>query len=687
MSQEDLKGFRFRESTRAPFETEVRLRFDRFGGSVSGFSGDVSMEGMFVRSEEPKPVGTLVQFEFRVDDESEMIQGLGDIVWIRTRQLAPNKPPGMGIQFRYVDPRSRELIFRIVDRYLKETKSGVEKPKPEPGSPLAAPESPPPAAPRPPAVPQVPMATPPPAAAAPPALPSEASGPPVPELSLPAPDAPAESPPTPVPSLELPPPVIEPPPAPDSKEGRALEPAPLPPPAELPASPVATPPTPEPPAPSSEVPPAAPARELSPARPAVEEAPSASMLESTQPLAPDRTPSALRPLTEQGVSSQMAPPPAQAEGEAPAEDEAELPSEPEGLFELEPPGDELADPGDVLSLGDSADELFALDPVPATDALENDATTVLPPPMESVSSFEGDEGDLGAAAVADEEAEEASPVAPAPKSDDLFVAQRLTPAEIGGVVDRGEPSAPSAAEPSFYEPVDEEAAPVPYYGGAANARAGGGKRWLLVAALAVVLAGAGFFFRQELLSFLPGSAGETPAGGEAVGGEVGGTPTATSSVAGPVPENGSSPGSESVAGTDTSAIDTSTPATTTPTSTRPVPTATPGTRPSRIVELAAVSVGGGTDIRITTDGALSQGSFSSSLLQQPPRYLLRIQGVDSPYVGRPVTAPELKGMRSGLHEPPTGPEIHLVFDLASDQVTATSEIVGGVLEVHLRTNG
>lgn len=133
MAQNDLKGFRFRESTRAPFETEVKLSFDRLGGSTTGFSADISMEGMFVKTPEPKAVGTLVQFEFQLEPQGMAIQGLGDVVWIRMRPQGVDKPAGMGIQYRYLDPHSREAIFKIVDGYLKASQ-GEEGDAPAAGS-------------------------------------------------------------------------------------------------------------------------------------------------------------------------------------------------------------------------------------------------------------------------------------------------------------------------------------------------------------------------------------------------------------------------------------------------------------------------------------------------------------------------------------------------------------------------
>ncbi|HUP23507.1 MAG TPA: PilZ domain-containing protein [Thermoanaerobaculia bacterium] len=136
---EDVQGFRFRATPRVPFRREVRLRFDRIGGSVSGTTADISTEGMFVATGEYKPIGTLVQFEFE-NDAGETVQGLADIVWIREVGQGADREPGMGLHFRYVDPRSRELIAGTVRDLLaeKEEREDVVPKAPAPRPPPTA---------------------------------------------------------------------------------------------------------------------------------------------------------------------------------------------------------------------------------------------------------------------------------------------------------------------------------------------------------------------------------------------------------------------------------------------------------------------------------------------------------------------------------------------------------------------
>ncbi|HVS65736.1 MAG TPA: PilZ domain-containing protein [Thermoanaerobaculia bacterium] len=116
---EEIQGFRFRASTRVPYGEKVRLRFDRSEGSLVTVCSDLSVEGMFVATREVRPLGTVVEFEIE-GREDEIARGLGDIVWAREEAAGPGRYAGMGIQFRYVDPISRQLIAEMVARRRRE---------------------------------------------------------------------------------------------------------------------------------------------------------------------------------------------------------------------------------------------------------------------------------------------------------------------------------------------------------------------------------------------------------------------------------------------------------------------------------------------------------------------------------------------------------------------------------------
>lgn len=110
--------FHFREATRAPLAVPVKLQFDKFGRFV-GTTANLSEGGMYVRDNQPKPVGTYVRFELELRDGLEPVQGLGEVVWIRVRLTEPGQDPGMGIQFLTLDFRSRERVRLAVEAFVR----------------------------------------------------------------------------------------------------------------------------------------------------------------------------------------------------------------------------------------------------------------------------------------------------------------------------------------------------------------------------------------------------------------------------------------------------------------------------------------------------------------------------------------------------------------------------------------
>ncbi len=106
---------------RVPFETAVRIEFDRFSGFVEQYSANLSLGGLFVRTATPPPVGTVVPIEFRLGDGFELIRGTGKVVWVRSdAEAGPERPAGMGIRFVELTAGSRELIFKMVERRVKD---------------------------------------------------------------------------------------------------------------------------------------------------------------------------------------------------------------------------------------------------------------------------------------------------------------------------------------------------------------------------------------------------------------------------------------------------------------------------------------------------------------------------------------------------------------------------------------
>ncbi len=107
-----------RMNTRVPLETKVNLEFEKFSGFVSEYSSNISVGGIFIKTKEPKPVGTVFSFEFKLADNFKLIQGIGEVTWVRTLDVSAEKPAGMGARFHEIDAPSRELIETMVSQYV-----------------------------------------------------------------------------------------------------------------------------------------------------------------------------------------------------------------------------------------------------------------------------------------------------------------------------------------------------------------------------------------------------------------------------------------------------------------------------------------------------------------------------------------------------------------------------------------
>ena len=586
---EQGSGFRFRDTTRAPFTTDVRLRFDRLGGAVSAETADISMEGMFVKTAEPRPVGTLVQFEFDLED-GETVQGLGDVVWVRARG-SENKPAGMGIQFRYVDPKSREHVFKIVSKFISQI-SGSE------------------------AMPSIPT------------------------------DGPPEENPIPTGTVAVP--LSSLPGLGPEDAGTGGEDG-----ASAPASLAMTPPPPP---------------------PAGDDGPFGGLLrgESVEPSEPARS-------TGGGSFSLSVP----RHDRAPQEAE-------EGLPPLSDSREFLTPIEDSESNGESSDH-------------EEERSEPQEPSRSSLAATV----DYGSAAAASELALEVPSASSGVLAGGVASDPTLAPPST---LDRSlqtsdQPSAASrddkgsslfersAAGPPPVEPyVPPRETPDVYGGGSAQAAGGGSRARLLVLLLVVAMAAALYVYRPWE-RFLGESAAtneeaiatgsETPQAGDDPGSAGSAAdaaePTEFETPSGPrvgfVAEESPGETTESADSAPASPEELSEETTASPAREWP--------RDGRLGGVEAISGAGQTLVRITADRPLGPGDYEAVALASPPRYLVKIRGLNALYSGG-IEGLMFRGLRSGVHPVGGGSELHLVFDMTSAGFEADAELVNGEILVTFR---
>lgn len=216
--------------------------------------------------------------------------------------------------------------------------------------------------------------------------------------------------------------------------------------------------------------------------------------------------------------------------------------------------------------------------------------------------------------------------------------------------------APSAAMPSYLEGAVGKAG-----GTAKRGRAG---LWT-AAALIAVLAGLAFWQRDSLVEKLGG----------------GGAPPAAERVT----DVSEPPAVESVEAEAADAVE-QVPVEPEIAVAEPAP---PAELLSRIEEVRWVTTGEGTLLELVADGAFPSDSYGIDRLEDPPRLLLKINGVTAPLATptMAVGSEEVVGVRTALHGTPPSSALHVVVDLADPtaQLTA-SEDNGSLLTLRIASS-
>lgn len=104
-------GFERRGETRR----DVNFEFASVDAFIAEYVTNLSRSGVFIKSDDPLPVGTRVNLKFTIiTNELETIQGVGEVV--RTVAAGEGPTPGMGVVFVSLDQVSRQLVEKILVR-------------------------------------------------------------------------------------------------------------------------------------------------------------------------------------------------------------------------------------------------------------------------------------------------------------------------------------------------------------------------------------------------------------------------------------------------------------------------------------------------------------------------------------------------------------------------------------------
>jgi hypothetical protein len=93
----------------------INKEFESFDAFIQEYVTNISRTGVFIRAQQPLPVGTRVNLRFTVIMEDiETIEGVGEVVRV--------EKDGMGVVFRELSGYSKDLIDKLLTG--RSTKSG-----------------------------------------------------------------------------------------------------------------------------------------------------------------------------------------------------------------------------------------------------------------------------------------------------------------------------------------------------------------------------------------------------------------------------------------------------------------------------------------------------------------------------------------------------------------------------------
>ena len=98
---------------RINLEAQVKVTFSGVDARRQLLSDNISTGGLFIVTDQPKAIGTVLKFEFIVRDGGPTIEGSGVVRWVENH---PQKPKGMGIKFVDLNEAGREEIKVVLKR-------------------------------------------------------------------------------------------------------------------------------------------------------------------------------------------------------------------------------------------------------------------------------------------------------------------------------------------------------------------------------------------------------------------------------------------------------------------------------------------------------------------------------------------------------------------------------------------
>ena len=103
---------------RVAVSVPVKIRYESILDFHETQSVNISSSGMFLSCADPRPVGTIIDFELALSDGLSLLRGKGEVVRVTGTPVA-----GMGVRFRELDEEARRFLDRIAQVNAEEGRS------------------------------------------------------------------------------------------------------------------------------------------------------------------------------------------------------------------------------------------------------------------------------------------------------------------------------------------------------------------------------------------------------------------------------------------------------------------------------------------------------------------------------------------------------------------------------------
>ena len=112
-----MSELKFRRYMRVPLYIIVEVQFDGEEELKPFLLIDISWGGMFLRAENPRPIGKRLTVRLPVEEDSVALEIQGTVIK-HNKTIEGKFIPGMAVEFDPLDEDTRGMIQRLVDRVL-----------------------------------------------------------------------------------------------------------------------------------------------------------------------------------------------------------------------------------------------------------------------------------------------------------------------------------------------------------------------------------------------------------------------------------------------------------------------------------------------------------------------------------------------------------------------------------------